>query len=53
MSKKEQAGTKVVWGRWCAVAKMMAVILLLTAVAVLLMTIVEYIGTTVASLLVK
>jgi hypothetical protein len=53
MLKKEQEGTKVVWGRWCAVAKMMVVVLLLTAVAVLLMTIVESIGDIVTNWLVK
>jgi hypothetical protein len=53
MLKKEQEGIKVVWGRWCVAVKMMAVVLLLTAVAALLMTIVEYIGTHVASWLVK
>ena len=53
MSKKEQEGMKVAWGRWCAAVKMMAVLLLLTAVAVLLITIVDLIGTHVASWLVK
>jgi hypothetical protein len=53
MLKKEQDVTKGAWGRWCVAAKMMAVVLLLTAVAALLMTIVEYIGTHVASWLVK
>ena len=53
MSKKEQVGTKVVWGRWCVVGKTMAVVLLLTAVAVLLMTIVESIGDIVTNWLVK
>jgi predicted ferric reductase len=53
MSKKEQVGTKVAWGRWCAVAKMMAVILLLIAVVGLVIVTVEYFGTVVASWLVK
>ena len=53
MSKKVQEGMTVAWGLWCAVAKMMAVILLLTAVVALVMIIVEYFGTIGASWLVK
>lgn len=53
MSKKEQAGTKAVWGRWYVAVKMMAVVLLLTAVVALVMTIVELIGTHVTDWLVK
>ena len=53
MSKKEQGETKAGWAPWYAVAKMMAVGLLLTAVAALVMTIVQFIGSNVADLLVK
>ena len=53
MSKKEQAETKGAWERWYVVVKTMAVLLLLTAVAGLVMTIVEYFGTIAATWLVK
>jgi hypothetical protein len=53
MLKKEPVGTKDAWGRWYVVAKMMAVILLLTAVAGLLMMIVQLIGTIVTDWLVR
>jgi hypothetical protein len=53
MSKKEREGTRAAWGPWYVVAKTMVVLLMLTAVAALAMTIVEFIGTRVTDWLVK
>ena len=53
MSKKEQAGTKVVWGRWCVAVKIVVAVLLLIAVVDLAIVIVEFFGSLVANWLVK